>query len=106
MNATPPTKKIRLVLAEDQPGILVQQQRLLEPFAQLDLVGTARDGRRALELVREAKNEGRTVLFVSHALPAIEQLCNTCAVLDHGQLLVKEDNVEDAIARYSRLLEA
>jgi lipopolysaccharide transport system ATP-binding protein len=53
-----------------------------------------------------SKNEGRTVLFVSHNLAAVQQLCNTCALLHHGHLVVKEDNVADAIKRYEQLISA
>lgn len=46
-----------------------------------------------------AKNEGRTVLYVSHNMNTIKQLCNRCVVLDKGQL-VYDGNVDDAISVY------
>jgi lipopolysaccharide transport system ATP-binding protein len=33
-----------------------------------------------------SKGEGRTVLFVSHNMQAIKQLCNTCMLLQNGRL--------------------
>ena len=42
---------------------------------------------------------GRTVLFVSHQLPAIRSLCTTCCFFSHGQLSFQGD-VSDGIAHY------
>lgn len=46
-----------------------------------------------------AKNDGRTVLYVSHNMNTIRQLCNRCIVLDHGRVVFNGD-VEEAIAIY------
>ncbi len=46
-----------------------------------------------------AKNEGRTVLYVSHNMNTIKQLCNRCVVLDKGTLAY-DGNVDDAISVY------
>ena len=46
-----------------------------------------------------AKNDGRTVLYVSHNMNTIRQLCNRCIVLDHGRVVFNGD-VEEAIAVY------
>lgn len=47
-----------------------------------------------------SSSEGRTVLYVSHNMNTIRQLCSRCIVLDHGKL-VFDGEVEDAIAIYS-----
>ena len=47
-----------------------------------------------------SSSEGRTVLYVSHNMNTIRQLCNRCIVLDHGKL-VYDGGVEDAIAIYA-----
>lgn len=44
-------------------------------------------------------NEGRTVLYVSHNMNTIRQLCNRCIVLDHGKI-VFDGEVEAAIQLY------
>ena len=44
--------------------------------------------------------EGRTILYVSHNMSTIRQLCDKCAVLDHGKLTYLGD-VEEAIKRYA-----
>ncbi len=46
-----------------------------------------------------AGSEGRTVLYVSHNMNTIRQLCTRCIVLDHGKLIFDGD-VEKAIGIY------
>ncbi len=46
-----------------------------------------------------SKNEGRTVLYVSHNMNTIRQLCTRCIVLDHGKVVFDGD-VEQAIGVY------
>ena len=46
-----------------------------------------------------ANSEGRTVLYVSHNMNTIRQLCTRCIVLDHGRLIFGGD-VERAIEIY------
>ena len=46
-----------------------------------------------------AKREGRTVLYVSHNMNTIRQLCSRCVVLDHGKIIFDGD-VEKAIQIY------
>ncbi|MCI5575190.1 MAG: ABC transporter ATP-binding protein, partial [Clostridiales bacterium] len=38
-----------------------------------------------------SKNEGRTVLYVSHNMNTIRQLCTRCIVLDHGKVVFDGD---------------
>ncbi len=47
-----------------------------------------------------SESEGRTVLYVSHNMNTIRQLCDRCIVLDHGKIIFNGD-VEDAINIYS-----
>ncbi|NNE00827.1 MAG: ATP-binding cassette domain-containing protein, partial [Pirellulaceae bacterium] len=53
-----------------------------EPTANLD--PTVRG--EVLDLVKEARNEGRTVMFSSHVLSEIEETCNFVAFLRQGHL--------------------
>ena len=46
-----------------------------------------------------SKNEGRTVLYVSHNMNTIRQLCTRCIVMDHGRVVFDGD-VEKAIEVY------
>ena len=47
-----------------------------------------------------AKKEGRTVLYVSHNMNTIRQLCDRCVVLEKGKVIFEGD-VEEAIGIYS-----
>ena len=51
-----------------------------------------------------ASNEGRTVLYVSHNMSTIRQLCTRCIVLDHGKKAF-DGPVEDGIGIYLGLAE-
>ena len=44
-------------------------------------------------------DEGRTVLYVSHNMNTIRQLCERCIVMDHGKIIFDGD-VEEAIEIY------
>lgn len=46
-----------------------------------------------------ANSEGRTVLYVSHNMNTIRQLCTRCIVMDHGRIIFDGDT-EEAIAIY------
>lgn len=46
-----------------------------------------------------ADKEGRTVLYVSHNMNTIRQLCNRCIVLEKGKVIF-DGGVEDAISIY------
>ena len=46
-----------------------------------------------------SKEQGRTILYVSHNMNTIRQLCNRCVVLEHGKISYMGD-CETAIAKY------
>ena len=46
-----------------------------------------------------SKSEGKTVLYVSHNMNTIRQLCTRCIVLDHGKVIFDGDT-EEAIGVY------
>lgn len=46
-----------------------------------------------------AHTEGKTILYVSHNMNTIRQLCNRCIVLDKGKIIFDGD-VEEAISLY------
>ena len=67
-------------------------------------VGDMAFQKKCLDKMRSAaKNEGRTVLYVSHNMNTIRQLCDRCIVLDHGQVIYN-GNVEKAIELYANVL--
>lgn len=63
-------------------------------------VGDMAFQKKCLDKMRDAaKKEGRTVLYVSHNMNTIRQLCDRCIVLDKGKITFSGD-VEDAIDLY------
>lgn len=63
-------------------------------------VGDMAFQKKCLAKMREAaKEQNRTVLYVSHNMNTIRQLCDRCIVLDHGRI-VFSGGVEEAIALY------
>ena len=43
--------------------------------------------RRCAEKIEEFRRDGRTIIFVSHGLAQVEQLCEQVAWIDHGELV-------------------
>ncbi len=51
------------------------------------------------QMRKAAEDEGRTILYVSHNMHTIRELCDRCIVLDHGKLIFDGDP-EKAIELY------
>lgn len=87
--------KVRLafaVAAHLEPDILVIDEVLA--------VGDAEFQKKAIGKMQDiSKGNGRTVLFVSHNIEAVQQLCNRCIVLDKGAI-VFDGGVDKAISNY------
>lgn len=63
-------------------------------------VGDMKFQQKCLKKMREvAENEGRTVLYVSHNMNTIRQLCDRCIVLEKGKVIFNGD-VESGISLY------
>lgn len=63
-------------------------------------VGDMRFQKKCLRKMRElAEKEDRTVLYVSHNMGTIQELCNRCIVLDHGKVIF-DGEVDEAIKCY------
>lgn len=67
------------VAAHLNPDILILDEVLS--------VGDARFQKKSLGKVKEVAESGRTVIFVSHNLAAVENLCRRGVVLQHGKVL-------------------
>ncbi len=78
------------VAAHLEPEILVVDEVLA--------VGDAAFQKKCLGMMGEVAKEGRTVLFVSHNMAAIRQLCPSCILLDEGRL--KEKGRTDTIVSH------
>jgi ABC-type polysaccharide/polyol phosphate transport system ATPase subunit len=65
-------------------------------------VGDAEFQEQCAETLHDLRAQGRTILFVSHATPAIRKVCSRVCVLDHGRLIFDGD-VDEGLATYERL---
>ena len=65
-------------------------------------VGDAGFQKKCMGKMESVANEGRTILFVSHNMGAISELCTRAALLHHGKLL-SEGPVPQIIEQYARL---
>ncbi len=63
-------------------------------------VGDAAFQKKCLGKMKEVSKQERTVLFVSHNMNAIEQLCSSCIMLEGGILNKYSDDVETIIKEY------
>jgi len=80
------------VAAHLEPDILVIDEVLA--------VGDAEFQKKAIGKMQDiSKGEGRTVLFVSHDMGAISQLCTNCVLLNNGEIF-KIDKTEEVINLY------
>ena len=80
------------VAAHLEPEILVVDEVLA--------VGDASFQKKCLGKMSEVTKEGRTVLFVSHNMHAVEQLCDKCIMLDRGNLKIYSKDVRAVIKQY------
>lgn len=62
-------------------------------------VGDARFQQRCLNKMEDVSNEGRTVLFVSHSMPAVTRLCQRGILLEEGRTVI-DDTVDRVVGVY------
>jgi lipopolysaccharide transport system ATP-binding protein len=79
------------VAAHLEPEILLVDEVLA--------VGDAEFQRRCLGRMEELSNSGRTVLFVSHQMQAVSQLCDHAIELEHGEI-GNEGPAGEVVAQY------
>ena len=86
--------KVRLgfaVAAHLEPEILIVDEVLA--------VGDVEFQKKCIEKMQDVSKSGRTILFVSHNLTSIRNLCNRIIVLDKGESIY-DGNVEEGINKY------
>ncbi|MCP4221329.1 MAG: ABC transporter ATP-binding protein [bacterium] len=66
-------------------------------------VGDETFQKKCIKKINELKNKGKTIVFVSHDLKSVEELCDKVYLLHNGRL-VKEGPPVDAISEYHKLL--
>nr|WP_321233430.1 ABC transporter ATP-binding protein [uncultured Psychroserpens sp.] len=75
-----------------EPDILVIDEVLA--------VGDAEFQKKAIGKMQDiSKGDGRTVLFVSHNMVAVQNLCSRCIVLENGEI-IKDGDTQEAINTY------
>jgi len=83
------------VAAHLDPEILIVDEVLA--------VGDAEFQKKCLGKMGDVTSDGRTILFVSHNMGAVEALCNRCILLDYGTILSNSVVVPDVIHQYLQL---
>ena len=79
------------VAAHLDPDILIVDEVLA--------VGDAEFQKKCLGKMKNISSEGRTVLFVSHNMPSIINLCNRSILLNDGEV-IKDGQAEDVVENY------
>ncbi|MCH7813221.1 MAG: ABC transporter ATP-binding protein [Planctomycetes bacterium] len=82
------------VAAHLEPEILIIDEVLA--------VGDLQFQKKCLGKMGDVARGGRTVLFVSHNMPAVRNLCDRAVLLDRGRVLF-DGPCDDAIGRYANL---
>jgi lipopolysaccharide transport system ATP-binding protein len=79
------------VAAHLEPEILIIDEVLA--------VGDAEFQKKCLGKMSEIGQAGRTIVFVSHSMPAILRLCDRAILLDHGRV-VTDGPTHDVVRTY------
>lgn len=79
------------VSANLDPDILIVDEVLA--------VGDMKFQEKCLGKMSDVASDGRTVVYVSHSMRTIQQLCNRVIVLDHGQIIY-DGNVDEGVKIY------
>src|SRR5438874_7865453 len=64
-------------------------------------VGDEAFQRKCLDRVRQFQREGRTIVFVTHAVDLVRQICDEALMLDHGRIHVAGDP-EEVVREFRR----
>src|SRR5262249_24640871 len=66
-------------------------------------VGDAAFQKKCLVKIHNLMKSGRTVIFVSHSIGSVAELC-TCAILLHKGRVLKSGSTSDVIEQYAKLI--
>lgn len=84
------------VAAHLEPEVLIVDEVLA--------VGDAKFQARCMNKMQDVASHGRTILFVSHNMGAVQSLCSRGVVLSHGEVIA-EGSAKDAVAAYLAVLD-
>jgi lipopolysaccharide transport system ATP-binding protein len=82
------------VAAHLEPEILIIDEVLA--------VGDAEFQKKCLGKMKDVSNDGRTVLFVSHHLGSVRQLCNVGVLMRQGKIIT-QGSIENVISTYQKV---
>ena len=82
------------VAAHLEPDVLIVDEVLS--------VGDAGFQRKCIGKMSDVAGQGRTVLFVSHSMVAVQKLCHRAVLFDHGRM-VRDGNPADVVEEYLRV---
>ena len=80
------------VAAHLEPEILIVDEVLA--------VGDAQFQRKCIGKMEQVNKEGRTIIFVSHNMNAVEQLCTSALLLKNGRAMRYSDDVRSVVNEY------
>lgn len=83
------------VIANTEPKILIVDEALA--------VGDARFQSRCMKRIRHLKDQGVTILFVSHDAGSVKMLCKSAVLMNHGRIL-EIGEPKDVVNHYIGLL--
>lgn len=83
------------VVAHIEPTILIVDEALA--------VGDAKFQARCMQRIRKLKDQGVTILFVSHDCSSVKMLCQRALLMDHGKML-EIGNPNDVVNHFIALL--
>ncbi len=83
------------VVAHTEPKILIVDEALA--------VGDAKFQARCMKRIRQLKEQGVTILFVSHDSSSVKMLCQRAALMNHGRI-IEIGNPKDVVNQYIALL--
>lgn len=84
------------VAAHLEPEVLIVDEVLA--------VGDAKFQARCMNKMQDVASHGRTILFVSHNMGAVQSLCNRGVVLSHGEVIAQGTS-KDAVSAYLSVLD-
>jgi len=83
-------------------SIAIKAENDILMFDEVLAVGDANFQEKCIKQFEKYKAEGKTIVFVSHAMPTVAQFCNRVALLEYGKVDFIGDP-EEAIKRYNEI---
>ncbi|HSX14783.1 MAG TPA: ABC transporter ATP-binding protein [Candidatus Saccharimonadales bacterium] len=86
-------------------SIAIQAQSQILLIDEVLAVGDVKFQRKCLDVFRQLKKSGRTIIFISHDLAAVEEFCDRAVLINEGKILAA-GVTSQVIAQYQTLMSA